>query len=89
MKTATFPSLRVDPQFRQAAEDVLREGETLSSFVEQAVRAQVRLRQDQEAFISRGLASREKAMSTGSYVSSASVLKGLESKLEKARKKSA
>jgi len=25
MKTATFPSLRVEPEFRQAAEQVLRE----------------------------------------------------------------
>jgi len=38
MKTSTFPSLRVDPELRQAAEDVLKEGESLSSFVEQSIR---------------------------------------------------
>ncbi len=38
MKSATLPSLRVDPALREAAEAVLEEGETLSSFVEQAVR---------------------------------------------------
>ena len=29
MKTATIPSLRVDPELRSAAEDVLVEGEAL------------------------------------------------------------
>ena len=32
MKTATFPSLRVEPELREAAESVLEEGETLSGF---------------------------------------------------------
>ena len=89
MKTSTFPSLRVDPAFRRAAEDVLQDGETLSGFVELAIRSQIRQRQDQEAFIARGLASRDKARESGTYFSSASVLNGLESKLAKARKKRA
>ena len=38
MKTATLPSLRVEPELRDAAESVLQAGETLSSFVETAVR---------------------------------------------------
>ena len=37
MKTSTIPSLRVDPQLRLAAESVLRDGESLSGFVEQAI----------------------------------------------------
>lgn len=89
MKSATFPSLRVDPALRQAAEDVLQEGESLSSFVEQSVRAQIELRRSQEAFIARGLAARDHARATGRYVSSAAVLKGLESRLSKAKKKTA
>ncbi len=89
MKTATFPSLRVDPALRRAAEDVLGQGESLSSFVEQSVRAQVRQRREQADFIARGLASRDKASGTDTYVSSAAVVKGLESRLAKARKKSA
>ena len=86
MKTATFPSLRVDPALRQAAEDVLLKGETLSSFVEQSVRAQIELRQSQDAFIARGLAARDNAGNSGRYVSPALVLEGLESRLAKARK---
>jgi hypothetical protein len=38
MTTATIPSLRVEPELRTAAEDVLEEGETLSGFVEQSIR---------------------------------------------------
>ena len=45
MKTATLPSLRVDPALREAAEAVLQEGETLSSFGGPSVRAQFPLRQ--------------------------------------------
>ena len=30
MKTATFPSLRVEPELREAAESGLRDGETLT-----------------------------------------------------------
>ena len=33
MKTATFPSLRVEAELREAAESVLREGETLTSLI--------------------------------------------------------
>lgn len=81
MKSATFPSLRVDPALRQAAESVLQEGETLSSFVEQSVRAQIHQRQQHEAFLRRGLASREAARVSGRYVDADEVLKGLEARL--------
>jgi hypothetical protein len=67
MKTATLPSLRVEPALRDAAESVLQEGETLSSFVETSVRAQVELRRQREAFIARGILSRDKARRTGKY----------------------
>lgn len=89
MKTATFPSLRVEPALRQAAESVLLEGETLSAFVEQSVRAQVRLRQQQEAFIERGLAVRERARRNDVYVPADKVLDGLKARLAKVRKKPA
>ena len=57
MKTATFPSLRVAPEFRQAAEQVLQEGESLSSFVEASIRESITRRQLQGEFVARGLAS--------------------------------
>ncbi len=87
MKTATIPSLRVDPALRRAAEDVLEEGESLSSFVEQSVRAHIERRKAQDEFVARGLASRDKAKRSGVYVSSGDVVKALASRLAKAKKK--
>ncbi|WDK30861.1 YlcI/YnfO family protein [Xanthomonas campestris] len=86
MKSASLPSLRVDPALREAAEAVLQEGETLSSFVEQSVRAQVQQRQQQEAFIARGLASRDSAMASGRYIGTNDVMTGLQSQLDQAQK---
>jgi hypothetical protein len=68
MKTATIPSLRVEPALREAAESVLREGETLSGFVEASVRAQVRQRQLQDEFVRRGLLALEHARSNDAYL---------------------
>lgn len=85
MKTATLPSLRVDPRLRRDAEAVLQEGESLSSFVEHAVRVQVGLRREEEAFIARGLLARDRARRTGAYVSSEGVLKGLGTRLSRAK----
>ena len=81
MKTATFPAVRVNPELRQAAEEMLQEGETLSSFVEQSIRENVERRQFQQAFIARGLRAQDEARETGRYVSSDAVIERLESML--------
>ena len=86
MKTATIPSLRVEPALHRAAEEVLRDGESLSGLVEYALRAQIRQRQEQAAFIDRGLALRDRAKVTGVYFSSGAVLKKLEARLARAKK---
>lgn len=67
MKTATLPSLRVDPALREAAESVLLEGESLSSFIETSVRETIERRRVRSEFIARGLASRDEARCTGIY----------------------
>ena len=87
MKTAAIPAVRVPPELRQAAEDVLQAGETLSGFVEEAVRRNVEFRRAQKAFIERGLASAQAARKSGKYVSSAATLGKLSRRLEKARKR--
>ena len=87
MKTAAIPAVRVPPELRQAAEDLLQSGETLSGFVEEAVRRNVEFRQAQMAFIERGLASAEAARKSGKYVSSAAMLGKLARRLGKARKR--
>lgn len=86
MKSAAIPAVRVSAELRQAAENVLQAGETLSGFVEDAVRRNVDFRQAQKAFIERGLASAAAAKKSGKYVSAATVLGKLSRRLEKARK---
>ncbi len=78
MKTATIPSLRVDPELRHAAESVLQDGETLSSFVEQSLRINIDHRRAQQAFIARGLAARDEAKNTGEYFPAEDVLRELD-----------
>jgi len=78
MKSATIPSLRVDPELRLAAESVLQKGESLSSFMEQALRASIERRQAQQEFIMRGLASRDEARQSGTYFSAEDVLRDLD-----------
>jgi predicted transcriptional regulator len=85
MKTATFPSLRVDPDLRDAAEGVLEEGESLSSFLEQSIRESIERRQAQREFIARGLRSRDEARRTGKYVRSEVVIGRLERMLVRAK----
>ena len=78
MKTASMPSLRVDPELRHDAESVLREGETLSSFMEQALRASILSRRAQKEFIARGLASRDESKRTCEYYAAEDVVTEME-----------
>ncbi len=85
MKTATFPSLRVEPELREAAESVLQEGETLSGFIEASVRETIERRRVRAQFIARGLASRDDAKRTGIYFAAADVHAEMGRMLEKAK----
>lgn len=85
MKTATIPSLRVDPELRRSAESVLQEGESLSGFVEQAIRQTVAYRQAEQEFIARGLLARDQARQTGHYVEASAVVNRLQGMLDKAK----
>ena len=78
MKTATLPSLRVDPELRQSAEAALRDGESLSSLMEQSLRDEVNRRRTQAEFIARGLASRDESQRTGVYYSKEKSLAALD-----------
>ncbi len=84
MKTATIPSLRVNPELRHAAESVLQDGETLSSFVIQSLRNGIQYRQMQKEFIARGFASLEEARRTGEYFDAKDVLNDLDVMLSNA-----
>ena len=81
MKTATLPPLRVTQSLRGDAESVLREGETLSAFLEEALRANIARRRLQAEFIARGLAAGEQARRDDDYVEASAVLRQLDTML--------
>lgn len=85
MKTATIPALRVEPKLREAALEVLSEGETLSNFLEESLRANIERRKHNQAFIERGLIAREQAITTQTYYSASSVVEELKEMLAQAK----
>lgn len=74
---------------RAAAEAALMEGETLSSFVLEAIQLNIRRRVMQQEFIARGLAARDEARRSGQHVSADEVLAGLDRTLARTRKAAA
>ncbi len=87
MKTASIPSLRVTPDLRQAAESLLHEGETISSFVEESLRANIARRRLQQEFLARGIAARDEAKRTGEYYPAEDMMAELDCLLDKAKSK--
>jgi predicted transcriptional regulator len=85
MKTMTIPPLRVSPELRKQAEAVLKQGETLSGFVLEALNRNIELRRARQEFIARGLASATLAKKSGKYVSADAVIKKLARRLAKAK----
>ena len=85
MKSATLPPVRVAPDFRQELEGVLEPGETLSQFVESAVRSVVERRKHQTEFVRRGMASIQETQLAGNAVAADEVVARLEARLAAAR----
>lgn len=85
MKTATLPPIRVAPDFRLELEGVLEQGESLSQFVENAVRNTVAKRKNQAEFVRRGIVAIEATKRDGSGIPAAVVIAKLETKLADAK----
>ena len=68
-----------------AAESVLREGETLTSLIETAMRETIHRRRVQDEFLARGLRSSEDAKRTGIYHSAIEVHGELQRRLDARR----
>ena len=86
MKTATIPPIRVAPEFRLEVEGVLMRGESLSEFVESAVRQTVLTRKNQTEFLRRGIAAIEETKRAGGGTPAQVVVAQLEAKLATARR---
>ena len=87
MKSAVIPQIRVEPELRTELESVLRQGETLTDFVEASVRNAIAFRRVQTSFHARARAASEAYHQTGVSVAVETVLKKLQSKLDAKRKK--
>lgn len=85
MKSSALPSIRVAPETRKQAEALLRDGESLSSFLAEALAKHIDDRRAQDEFLARGLTSATEAERSGDYVSATAVLRKLEGKLQRAK----
>ncbi len=64
----------MEPKLREAAQNVLADGETLSSFMEESLRTHIDRRLYQQAFIARGVAAGDDAKAKNEYYSASSVM---------------
>jgi hypothetical protein len=86
MKDAVIPQVRVETELRASLDAILHPGETLTDFVEVAVRNAVEYRRVQTAFALRCDTSLAEYERTGVSIPAAQVIARLESKLAQRRK---
>ena len=89
MRSATFPPIRVEPEVRAEVEAVLREGESLTQFIEEAVVAAAAWRRVQSEFVVRGEAAIERWKQTGGGRPVDEVMAGLQARLDEAKLRAA
>jgi signal transduction protein with GAF and PtsI domain len=87
MKSAVIPQIRVEPALRAELESVLRQGETLTEFVEATVRNAIAFRRVQTDFHARAQAASDEYHRTGVSVPVEAVVQRLRAKLDAKRKK--
>jgi hypothetical protein len=89
MRSATFPPIRVEPEVRAEVEAVLREGESLTQFIEEAVVAAAAWRRTQAEFVARGEAAIKRWKREGGGQSVDEVMNDLQRRLDEAKRRSA
>ncbi|MEK8048713.1 YlcI/YnfO family protein [Ideonella sp. DXS22W] len=86
MKTAILPQVRVEPQLKADVESVLREGETLSDFLEATVRQAVDQRRMQAEFSARAEAAWTRFQQTAAGTPADTVVDELRTRLTARRR---
>ncbi len=86
MRTATLPAVRVSPDTRSLIESVLKEGETLSTFIEQTAKQQAMRRKEDDAFYARGLAAAGRVDAGGKTYTHEQVMKELRDMTDKKKR---
>jgi hypothetical protein len=89
MRSATFPPIRVEPEVRAEVEAVLREGESLTQFIEEAVVAAAAWRRTQAEFVTRGEAAIARWKQEGGGQSVDEVMAHLQGRLDDAKRQAA
>ena len=82
MKSSQLPPVRVELAVREEIESSLREGESLSQFIETAALEAARARKSRQEFLARGRASLAQAQRDGEFYAASDVLGGMRSRLE-------
>jgi len=82
MKTAVIPQVCIEPKLRADLDAVLRDGETLSEFVESTVRAAVERRLVQSAFAARADEAWARFQRTGAGRPAEDVITDMRARLE-------
>lgn len=86
MRSSTFPPIRVEPEVRAEVEAVLREGESLTQFIEEAVVAAAAWRRVQAEFVTRGEAAIARWKQEGGGHSVDEVMAELQTRLDEAKR---
>ena len=84
-RSATLPSIRVTPGTKARIEAVLRRGETLTQFIENAVRREAEVRSAQDSAVARAKKSLLSADKGVSLQTVEDLLKGMERRAEEAQ----
>lgn len=86
-RTATLPPIRVAPETKASLEAVLREGESLTQFIENAVRREAEFRAEQNAAIARAKKALRAAEKGVGLVTADDFLAGMEQRAKTAQQR--
>lgn len=89
MRTATLPAVRVSPDTRSLIESVLKEGETLSTFIEETVKKHAAWRKEDEFFHARAALASKRLAEGGKFFTAEESIARLRAQVRRAREKQA
>lgn len=86
-RSATLPPIRVAPDTKASLEAVLREGESLTQFIENAVRREAEFRAEQNAAVSRAKKALRRADKGLGLMTTEDFLAGMEQRAKVAQQR--
>jgi uncharacterized protein (DUF1778 family) len=84
-RSATLPPIRVTPETKDSLEAVLREGESLTQFIEKAVCQEAQFRAEQNAAVARARKALRSADKGAGLMSADDFLAGMQQRAEAAQ----